>query len=280
VAIIRTAADSPNLLTHLGTALGSIADGDELQVEKYSQDFTGGCNVSTKDLLRFRIGPGSSSRFISASGGALTLQCNRTSTGRFINQSSADQVELVSSSTSGVIYNIENQPANASGILRVNTCDANNIYQLAGRLYQQADADFNVVNVHGGAFFSRNGSAAIGTLNNYVGTSDIERDVGTANAYGGTIRPNHTAFTPGTINLRGGTIKVLETGNWGAGNLEHGVIDLTECKSLGASAGFLFAVASGSIGPGVIIRQLRGGLLFDYSALTSVAGGPRVEYVG
>jgi hypothetical protein len=280
MAIIRTAADSPALLTHLGTALGSIADGDEIQVEKYSQDFTSQGNLSTKDLLRFRIGPGSSSRFISASGGNLTLVCNRTSTGRFINQSSADQIEIASSSTAGVIYNIENAPANAAGILRVNTCDCQNGYQIAGRMYQQADADINTMKVMGGAFFSRNGSAVIAQLDQLAGTSEIERDVTTANVSGGVMRPNHTAFTPTTVNFRGGTIKVLETGNWGAFNGDFGLLDLTECKSLGGSAGYLFTISSGTIGPGVVIRQVRGGLLPDYSGATLVAGGPRIEFVG
>lgn len=280
MAILRTAADSPNLLTHLATALGSIADGDEVQVEKYSQDFTAGTNLSTKDLVKVTLGPGSRSRFVAASGGALTLVCNRTSTGRFINQSSADQVEVVSSSTSGVIYTVENKPANVSGIFRLNTCDTDTVWQIAGTMYQQTDADVATVIVLGGRFFARAGSAAHTTLSVNGGIAETERDAGTVNVSAGTLRVNGTAFTPTTVNLKGtGTIKVLETGNWGTLNAESGTIDLTECKSFGGTTGYLFTISAGSISPGVVIRQLRGGLLPNYSGCSLPAGGPRIEYI-
>jgi hypothetical protein len=278
VAIYRSSTDSPNLGTHLGSPV--LAGGDEVQVEKYAQDFTAGCDLSGTDLVKVIIGPGSSSRFLASNGGQLKITANRTSTGRFINNTSADQVELASSSAAGVIYNIENRPKNQSSILRVGACDANNIYQITGTMVQQSDADFNVVFVLGGRFLSKNGSAAVTTLHMEAGVGEIERDAGTVNARGGTLTINHTAFTPGTVNLDGAAvIKVLETGNWGALNGYSGTIDLTECKSLGSSSGYLFTISSGTLTPGLVIRQNRGGLLPDISGCTLVAGGPRYEFI-
>ena len=277
MAIYKTSADSPNLVTHLGTP--TLADGDEIQVEEYSQDFTAGADLSATDLVKFRIGPGSSSRFLAASGGQLVLKCNRTSTGLFVNQSSADQIEVRAASTSGVIWSILNSPQNSSGILRLDTCDNDLFYQMAGSVYQQSGADVNRLFVVGGKYFSRNGSAALGTAYILGGSCDIERDAGTVNVHAGVTNIGHSSFTPGTVNVRGGLINVKKTGNWGALNGDGGVIDLRECKSSGGSSGYLFTISSGTIYPGLTFRQVRGGLLPDISGCTLPMGSPKYEFV-
>lgn len=278
MAIVKTVADSDNLSTHLGSP--SLAAGDEIEVTKYATDFIAGTNLSGTDLLKVTIGPGSSSRFLSANGGALKLTANRTSTGKFINQTSADALELESTSTAGVIYNIINNPKNSGSILRVNTCDTQNVYQITGTFVQQTDADFNSVYVLGGRFFSRNGSAAVVNFEVHGGFAEMARDVTTATLRGGQTNITNSAFTPTTINIGGSAVvKVIETGNWGTLNGLAGVIDLTECRSSGGSSGYLFTISAGTILPGLTIRQVKGGLLPDYSACSLPAGAPKIEFV-
>lgn len=281
MAIFRSTADSANLLTHLGTTLGAIANGDEIQVESFAQDFTGGCDLSTKDLVRFRIGSGSSSRFLASLGSELVLVCNRTSTGVFVNETSADQIEVRSSSASGVIHFIENKPQNNANIMRLGACDCQLLTNLRGTVLANSDSDINGIQVLGGTVLSRAGAAVVVDANVDGGTFQIERDATTVTVSGaGVLIPNSTTFTPTTINLRGGgIIRVKETGNWGALNAYSGVIDLTGCKSLGSASGALFSVTSGVIFPGVTIRLRSGQTGIDISGVTSRGGGPKYEYV-
>ena len=220
-----------------------------------------------------------SSRFLASAGGQLVLKANRTSTGQVINQTSADQVEIRAASTAGVIWSLINAPANTSSILRLDSCDCDLVYQMTGSMYQQSAADVNRVFVAGGKYFARNGSAALGTVTVLAGSLDIERDCGTLTTTGGVTNIGHSSFTPGTVNVRGGTINVKKTGDWGAINGESGVIDLRECKSNGGSSGYLFTISSGTIYPGLTFRQNRGGLLPNYSGCTLPLGSPKIEFV-
>lgn len=256
-----------NLTTSLG---GTISAGDSCFVSKWATDYSAGTDLSAADLTLFEIQEGASGSLATANGGGLVLVANQTSTGTFRNRGSMSRVDLRSTSASGVIYNVENNPALVSGILQIATGDYNQLRQKSGTVLVDSTADLNNAEITGGQTWLSNATYAMTLCKILAGTNHIARDVGTLTIGGGTNFIEHTDVTPTTMNLDGGVVNVLAMGTVGTLNAIFGLLDFTKTERMPT-------FSAGSIGPGVLVRARAGQTLPDFSALTKHFGGPRYE---
>jgi hypothetical protein len=256
-----------NLTTSLG---GTISAADSCFVSKWATDYSAGTDLSAADLTLFEIQEGAEGSLATANGGGLVLVANQTSTGIFRNRGSMSRVDLRSTSASGVIYNVENNPALASSILQIATGDYNQLRQKSGVLLVDSTADLNNAEITGGQTVLANATYAMTLCKITGGTNTIARDVATLSISGGVNTIDHTDVTPTTLNLDGGVVNVNEMGTVSTLNAVAGVLDFTKNRRMPA-------FSAGSIGPGVTVRARAGQTLPDFSSLTKHFGGPRYE---
>lgn len=263
------------LLTALG---GTVSNTDTVYVDRGGNNFTS-ADLTAADLTAFKITAGFSGQFSSANGGQLKLVVNQTSTGVFTNESNSPLIELRSSSSSGVIYEIRNRPA-SSGTLQVSACKPTIIYhELRGVMKFESDVDLSAATIRtfSGETICRRtaGAATYPLLNGYVygGTLTIERDAGTLYARGtGRIRLTYSDCSPTTINMDGGNVDVIQASAIGTLQGDAGTIDFTNSKTP-------LTVTTRACGPGVKIRLRRSHNITFSSVSGDYGGGPQIEYV-
>jgi len=253
-----------NLTTSLG---GTVTAADVVNVIKWETDYSAGTDLSATDLTTFEIGEGASGSFSTANGGGLVLVANQTSTGTFRNRGSMSRVDLRSSSVSGVIYNVENNPALPGSVLQIATGDYNNVRQKSGILLADSTADVNNAEITGGQSTFANATYVMTLCKITGGTNDIARDMTTLTISGGTNTISHTDVSPTTMNLDNGVVIIEEMGTVGTLNAVAGVLDFTQNRRMPT-------FSAGTIGPGVTIKLRPGQTGPVLSGLTQLFGGP------
>lgn len=239
-------------------ALGSpgLAAGDDISFVRYSTTYTSGADFSGTDLLKVTTGQGFSGSFKAENSAPLKITANRTSTGQYFNVSASARIDLLSTSSTGVIYKIHQL---GSGALWVATCKtAGGLWAFAGTTYIAGDVDLTTLNVGGsGVCYQRKSSGAFvpTTVNVYgEGLCRMETDFATSNCYSGTLEINDVSVTPAQVNGYGGTIRIIESGTIGAMLLDGAcILDFTQLKIPLTISG------TTSVGPGVEIKYRRNG---------------------
>lgn len=260
----------PSLATALG---GAPSSGDTVYVNKWATDFNA-ADLSAADLLLFVITAGFSGSFQAANSGQLKLVVNQTNTGVFINQSNSPRIDLVSTSSTGVIYEIRNQPA-FGGVLTLSTLKCTNFYQTdRGSVRIANDVDLTNAYIDGGRVEFADGASFTTTLITACsGAVTLNRDVTTLNIEGSAeVTINSTNCSPTTVNMRGGTLVVGECGGVGTLAGYSGVADFSRASRP-------VTIAARACGPGVLIRLPKSGLITFTSISGDVGGGPTLEYV-
>lgn len=260
----------PNLATAMG---GAPASGDTVYVNKWATDYNA-ADLSAADLTLFVITAGFSGSFQAANSGQLKLVVNQTGAGVFINQSSSPRIDLVSTSSTGVIDEIRNQPA-IGGVLTISTLKCTDFFQVdRGSVRIASDVDLTNAYIDGGRVEFADGASFTTTL--IVACSGdvvLNRDATTVNIEGtATVTINSTNCTPTTINMRGGTLVVAECGGIGTIAGFSGLVDFSRCTRP-------TTVTARACGPGVTFRLPKSGLVTFSGTSGDTGGGPVLEYV-
>lgn len=261
---------STTLLTALG---GTVSAGDGCRLSKYATNYANG--TLANDLLFFILDSGFKGTFAAAAGAALTLVVDQTSTGYFLDQSNATRVELKSTSSADNIYEIRYRAQNGH-TLQIATCDTEILRVLAeGTVIVNGDADIaNVYAAKGRTHLQE--TAAAGTfpltLVTAGGTArvDIDRDVATVNVEGSSVVTfNSTFVTPGTINMRGGTLNLKICGTITALAGDSGTVDQRElCRDI--------TITTSTLGPCVTILRSGATIVPTVTNNNDYAGGPSI----
>lgn len=205
---------------------GAAANGDTVIINQFSTEFTSLTDISSADLLLFRLMPGFSGKFDTS---PLTVVVNQTSTGKLINESNSPKIVLKSSSSAGVIYQVQHSPKIGGGVMSLQTATVTNLLVTAG--YCSVGSDVTATNVYvlGGECSLVGSANAITTLEVRGGYVTLERDVTTLSAYAGTTVINNSGVTPTTINIeQGAVVKIKDGGTITTLNGKSGILDLTE----------------------------------------------------
>jgi hypothetical protein len=261
--------------TTLTSALsGSLSAGDTVYINKFAIDFTN-ADLSATDLLNVTLTAGFAGTFKAEANGQLKLVVNQTSTGVVINQSASPRIDLVSTSSTGVIYEIRNQPA-VGGLLTLSTLKCTNFYQVdRGNARIAADVDLTNAYISAGRVEFVEGNSFTTTL---ITVGDdaavtLNRDVTTLNVEGDCqVTINSSYCTPTTINLRGGTLYVAECGTIAALNGTSGTADFSRVT-------IPTTVTARACGPGVEIILPKSGLVTFSGTSGDFGGGPSIRYV-
>lgn len=259
-----------NLLAALGSTVNAA---DTVFINKYATDFTNG-DISSADLTALTLTAGFAGTFKAEAGGQLKLVVNQSSTGVLTNQSSSPRIDLVSTSSTGVIYEIRNQPA-VGGLLTLATLKCTNFYQVdRGNVRIGADVDMTNAYIDGGRVeFVESNSFTTTTITADSGSVVLNRDVGTLNVEGDVeVTINSSYCTPTTINMRGGILIVAECGTIAALNGFSGLVDFTRVT-------VPTTVTARACGPGVTIRLPKSGLVTFSGTSGDFGGGPTVQVV-
>ena len=265
------ASPATNLLTGLG---GTVNAADVVYVNKFSVDYVL-ADLSASDLTSLTLTAGFSGTFKTGLSGQLKLVVNQASTGIFTNQSSSPQIDLVSTSSTGVIYEIRNQPA-VGGVLNLSTLKCTNFYQTdRGSVRIAADVDLTNAYIAGGRVEFVEGASFTTTLITAGGSAAVtlNRDVTTLNVEGDSeVTINSSYCTPTTISMRGGTLNVAECGTIAALNGASGVVDFTRVT-------LPTTVTARACGPGVTILLPKAGLVTFSGTSGDFGGGPAIRYL-
>lgn len=270
MAIKYNTVDDADFTAAIG---GAPTAGDTVMVIKGNRDYSAGTDLDAYDLARFELTPDFGGRFRGEDGGRLSLVVNQTSTGKFVNNSRSPRIELESSSSAGVIYEIQHAPALATGILQVGACDCNMAYVQDGVFTATDVADIAAAKLTGGKAFFRNSAFVLATVDNYEGSHEIGRDITTLNNYGGSMRFSDTAVVPATCNILGGMLEILESGTIAALNGFRGVLDISQSRRP-------VVITAAVLYPSFRIRLRRGQSLPTWGTPTKPYGEPQFEYVG
>lgn len=267
---------STTLLTALG---GTVSAGDAVYIDQYPTQFVTG-DISANAIISCTLTAGFSGQFAAALGTPLKIDLSSGAPKRLANYSNAARVEVISTSSAGVIDEIIHNPA-GGGYMQVNTCVATKVYVLNGTLDLESLVDLSgaTVEVSGGScrMLKTAAAATYPVLTLTVGGSgqaEILRDVGTLNAEGGgTVRISESQCSPTTVNMRGGTVVINQCSAIGTLQGASGVIDLRNNKTP-------FTVTTRALGPGVTILRSANTIDPTYTSTTGdYGGGPVVRTV-
>lgn len=265
-----------NTGTTLSSALSGLGAGDAVYIDQYSTPYTDG-NISTVALISVTLTPGFSGQFAAALGTPLKIDLSSGSPKRLANYSNAARVEVLSTSSAGVIDEVIHNPA-GGGFMQVNTCKTTKVYVLNGSLDIGSEVDLTgaVAEVSGGAMRAlkiSGGGTALPTLTvGGNGIAELMRDVTTLNVEGGgTAKLSDSTCSPTTINMRGGTLQVNQCSAIGTLQGASGVIDLRNNKTP-------FTVTTRALGPGVTILRSPSTIDPTYTSTSGdYGGGPQIR---
>lgn len=270
MATVKISSDNTALLSALS---GTPADGDTVYIDRYATDFAS-ADLSAYDLALVELSRGYRGRIASGAGGArLKLVCNRTSTGIFRNRSNSPRVELISTSSAGVIYNIVQSAE--GGVLQVDTCDNEKMHALKGTLLAESGADVNKAYCYPGAsLLLRAAAYTVGNLYALGGVCNVQRDLTNADIAGNSeVTFEHANVSPsGTTNLWSGKLKIIESGIVSQLNAYSGVIDLTDLRNP-------VTFSNRTATPAVTILLSRNTPTVTWSATADLDSGPVTVYV-
>lgn len=255
--------DSTDMTTAL--ASGAIADGDSMLFYRYDTDYlTNGDAHVSKNLLNVTLTKGFSGNFDQE---PLVVVANQATSK--VRIASASRVVRLAANA-GTLKEVILDPA-GNLLLDLNSAIVPTFRGYGGELYAGSSLNLTTANLLKNArarlLYSAN---AITTLN--VGGNafaELQRDLTTGNVYGGQLRINHVAVTPGTLNVFGGLVQWLAAGASG-GTLNAGATSVLDFSQLESDIAF----AGGTIDHSVIIRKPKNGSTLDLSACTYVGGDP------
>ena len=264
-----TAID-PAIITALG---GTVTANDSVYLDRYSTTYTSG-DLSATDLLLLQLSRGFGSEMTAANGAALKCVVDQSGAGQLINEFSGKTLEIVSTSSSGVIKTIINRPSNPSALVRLNTALVTSLLQLVGEMVIDSAANVTNAWVVGARAYFRYGANALTSL--YVGNGgycSLERDLADGIIAGtGELYVNDTRSSPsGAFTLQGGTLNIARCGTVASITGFTGTLDLRECQTP-------FTASATSLGPGVTILRRRTNFM-TISANSDVYGGPKTVIV-
>lgn len=254
---------SNNLLTAIGGVAPSA--GDSVIVRNGSIRYDAGLSFAN-DLLLVHLRAGFTGDIQDSN---LIFTANRTSTGQFINEFGGRLIRAASTSSSGVWHILKHAPS-AGGAAFYQTATVDLAFVHAGSAIFADDTTVTDITVSGGVCELRASSNATTTARCAAGVLKLNRDVTTLDVSGtGRVEIDNTAVSPGTTNVRGGTIIYGRVGSsGGALNGYAGVLDFRGCTQA-------VTFASGSLYPGVTILKPRG-VTIDVSALTDYGASIQV----
>lgn len=271
--------DNPAITAALG---GTVNANDTIRLRKYAKTYTTGAITGNPDLAAAYLDAGFRGSFSAARGGSsapLTLVVNQAGAGVFVDQSNAEAVDLQSTSGAGVIYDIRYKAANGH-LLQLGAMDCDKLRVLRpGTVIAASGAD--VANAYCGAgttTFDEGGPALTLLSGGGSGrwgpaTINLNRDVTTLNVEGNaTVVLNSTTCSPGTINMRGGTLVMGLQGDVTTLQGDGGVIDQTRLTTP-------ITIGTSALGPNVII--LRSAQTVEPTVTTNndYGGGPTIIVV-
>lgn len=265
-----------SLLAALG---GTVNANDTIRLRKYATTYALGSLTGNPDLAAAYLDGGFAGEFSAQAGGGssavLTLVVNQSGTGVFVDQSNARRVELQSTSSSGVIYEIRYLAANGH-VLALGAMDLERLRVLRqGTVIVGGDCDCANVFASAGSIEFRESAYAITALTaggNADGDASVilNRDVGTVNVEGRAIVSiNSTTVSPTTINMRGGTLVLGLSGDIGTIQGDSGVIDQRALTSA-------ITISTSALGPGVTVLRSGRTVVPTITTNNDYAGGPRV----
>lgn len=268
--------DNTSLLAALG---GTVNANDTIRLRKYAKSYTLGSLTGNPDLAAAYLDAGFAGEFSAQAGGGssavLTLVVNQGGTGVFVDQSNARRVELQSTSSSGVIYEVRYLAGNGH-VLALGAMDLNNLRVLRpGTVIVGGDCDCNVANASAGSTEFRESAYALGTLTaggNEAGDAAVilNRDVGTLNVEGrAVVSINSTTVSPTTVNLRGGMLVLGLCGDITTLQGDSGVIDQRGLTSA-------ITIATSALGPGVTILRSGRTVVPAVTTNNDYGGWPRI----
>lgn len=264
-----TAID-PALITALG---GTVANTDSVYLDRYATQYSS-ADLSAYDLTLLHLTRGFGSELTAANGAQLKAVVDQSGAGVLLNEFAGKLLEVISTSSSGVIKTIINRPQEASATVRLNTMLVTNLLHLAGNLIVESAVNSTTAWVIFARAYFRYGSSAMTTLHvGNGGVATLERDVTDINVNGtGELLLNDTRVSPGGVTtLNGGTLKIGRTGTIASLAGSSGTLDLRECETP-------FTVSARAFGPGVTILRRR----TDYMTVSinnDVYGGPKTIIV-
>jgi hypothetical protein len=238
MATHKSTTSSTSLLTHLGVALGGIADGDTVRLNKFADRFATDTDLSTKDLLLFHMASEWEGRAQADGGAGFTLVCNRTSTGKVVNESKSPRVEIASTSSAGVIYEVENAPA-AGGVLQMGAMDCNKLIQQKGTAIVGDTCDLNILELLGGvADVRRTASYTLSLIRAMAGALTLRRDFTNMEIKSDPDQgravvtlEDELAAPSGAIDLDGGELRIVECGTVAQLNGYSGILDVRKIRN-------------------------------------------------
>lgn len=263
------------LLTALG---GTTADGDNVYIDRYSVNYADAdLSASSRDLALVELTTGyGGSIAAGAGGGQLKVVCNRTSTGILRNRSKSPRIEVISTSSAGVIYNVVNDPE-SGGVLDLNTCATENAFAVSGTMNVQSGCDLEQAYCYPGAVMNlRYATYILDYIYGRGGKLVIERDFAAMDVEGGCeANINDTRVTPATgIVMKGGLLVVRRMGLCAALSGGSGMVDFTGLETP-------VTITARACEPGVTLKftDRSYGLVTFTGTSGDLAGGPKIVKV-
>lgn len=214
---------------------GTINAGDEVHIDRAATTFTAGTNQSAKDLLKFWIKRGSMCEFSAEAGGGLQLVLDQSAAGMFINEGGQRRVDLRSIDSTAVVKTIEIAPGRGDSVTTLDQLLNSTLRVQSGHTLVQPAAYLNDAMIYGGTTRVRPAAANTpGTITVIDGQLELSRDVTTLSIMGGvaTLDDDETvsgpSVSPTTVDLRGGTLKLVRCGNITTLNGFAGTLDLSQ----------------------------------------------------
>lgn len=226
---VSGAAGTRSFLTSIGGSLPT--NGDTVVAADGSDKYDFEMDLTSRDVLEFIVQAtrmaGIGDQSVAGSNVPLKLVCDRTSTGKVKNFMGAPggRFVLESSSSSGVIYEVWNNPA-GNGEMSLNTCDTEKFMQMTGSAVIQAGCDLANAYISGGMMRLLASAFAATLIEVSGGVADIYRDAATLSVLrAGTAHLRSTTVSPGTATVIDGTLVNEVSGTHTAATL-RGVLDL------------------------------------------------------
>lgn len=267
-------SQNTSLITALG---GTVNANDSVYINNYAVDYSA-ADLSATDLARVELTPGYSGRMTAAAGAQLKLVVNQTGSGILVNRSNSPELEIISTSASGVIATIVDEPAFGGAKVTIDICAPTEVFGPGvNTRFFGASCDLSSAVVwlsDGRTVFRKTASAAtypVATLNlggNAV--AECHRDATTVNIGGNAVfAAMDSDCSPTTVNMQGGRFDMGKCSAVGTLQGSSGVVDQRNLTTP-------ITISTMDLPPTVEIWRSRQTVVPTVSTDNSPAGGPKI----
>lgn len=270
MATRRNTVESTSVLASLG---GTVSNTDTVYFQQFATKYLSAGDLSAADLTAVYFTEGCRCNFSTDAGGGLKLVVNQTSTGVVVNRSACPQIDIISTSASGVVYKVTH---NGSGVMTLGTMAVNTVAALSGALTIGASVNATTVIVDGpdaAVTFIEDNSYPATTVEVNQGRLLMARDFTTLTMRGtADVTLQSSTITGTTLTMNGGRLSVRNASTVGTFNGYAGVVDCTQAETLPT---FTTSVHH----PGLVIRLRKGQSEPTWGSLTEPYGSATRVYI-